>query len=258
MKKAVKGKSTAVAKIATAIPVVNVTTVVEQANAGTLLQAITKASSDPNVDIDKMERLFSMHQKMVAAEAESAFNAALSRAQARIGPIVKNKFNDQTQSHYANIAAVNTIVAPIYTEEGLSVSFDTDDVPGNPELQRVIAILSHSAGHSRRYHYDIYPDNAGAKGTINKTKVHAGASSNTYARRYLVCMIFNVSTVDNDGNTEKEDRADPDFLQKLRDAALESSKALTAAWEAGTKTERMSCAHHIANLLHDAKKLETQ
>lgn len=169
--------------------------------ATSLLQAITQAASNPATDIEKMERLFKMHQAMVAQEAEAAFNVAMSRAQAHIVPVATNAANTQTNSRYAKLAAINKEITPIYTAEGLSISFDTGDVPNRPDLQRTIAIVSHAAGHSRQYHMDLPLDDSGAKGNVNKTKVHATASSNSYARRYLVCMIFNVTTEDdNDGN----------------------------------------------------------
>ena len=39
-----------------------------------LLQVIERASRDPNVDIDKMERLMAMHERMMAKKDESEFN----------------------------------------------------------------------------------------------------------------------------------------------------------------------------------------
>jgi hypothetical protein len=174
-----------------------------QVGATTLLQAIAAASANPAADMDKMERLFAMHQQMVKAEAETAFNAALARAQAVMPIVAHNAANQQTSSKYAKLAAINKAITPIYTAEGFSISFDTADSP-KPDYLRTIAILSHSAGHSRTYHIDMPPDEVGAKGNVNKTKVHATGSTNSYGRRYLVCMIFNVTTEDdNDGNRDK-------------------------------------------------------
>jgi len=165
--------------------------------ATSLLQAITSAASNPQTDIEKMERLFKMHQEMVKQDAEAAFNAAMARAQAKIVPVTNNASNSQTNSRYAKLAAINKVITPIYTAEGLSISFDTGAAT-RPEEQRTIAIVSHAAGHNRQFHLDLPMDDSGAKGTVNKTKVHATASSNHYARRYLVCMIFNVTTEDDD------------------------------------------------------------
>src|SRR3990167_4385534 len=89
--------------------------VLEQAPASqatSLLQAITSAASNAQVDIEKMERLFAMHQKIVAQEAEAAFNGAMARAQANIQPVSRDAENTQTNSHYATLAAICKSIVP--------------------------------------------------------------------------------------------------------------------------------------------------
>lgn len=185
--------------------------VIAPGNATSLLQAITQAASNPATDIEKMERLFAMHQKMVAQEAEAAFNGAMARAQAGIQPIVNNSKNEFTKSAYADLSAINKIIVPLYTAEGLSISFDTetkndaDPIPAG--MQRTIAIVSHASGHSRRHHIDLPPDDVGSQGKVNKTGVQAAGSTNSYARRYLTRMIFNLSTEDDDDGNGKGDVA---------------------------------------------------
>lgn len=174
--------------------------VIPQSNATSLLQAITQAASNKEVDLDKFERLFSMHKELVAKEAEAAFNAAMARAQSKIVPIANNALNTHTSSRYAKLAAINKAIVPIYTAEGLAISFDSGKSEV-PDWHRTVATVSHAAGHSKSYHLDLPMDDIGVKGVVNKTKVQATGSTNSYARRYLVCMIFNVTTEDdNDGN----------------------------------------------------------
>lgn len=207
--------------------------VVPVGNATSLLQAIAGAAANPEADIEKMERLFAMHQKMVAQEAEAAFNAALSRAQSRIVPVANNAANTQTNSRYAKLAAINKAITPIYTAEGLAISFDTEECP-TAGFQRTVAILSHSAGHNRRYHLDMPLDDVGAQGKVNKTKVHATGSTSSYARRYLVCMIFNVTTEDDDdgnkgGGRVMDESTRTDFEAEID--ALVDRPAADALWE---------------------------
>lgn len=207
---------------------------VTHSNATALLQAITTAASNPQVDIEKMERLFAMHQQMVAKEAEAAFNGAMARAQARIEPVANNASNNQTNSRYAKLAAINRDITPIYTAEGLSISFDSGDCP-KEGWTRTIAKVSHAEGHTREYHYDLPLDSVGAKGNVNKTEVHAAGSTSSYARRYLVCMIFNVTTEDDDdgnkggGVAPLSEKQSADF-----DAAIDSetdAEALANLWK---------------------------
>ena len=172
--------------------------------ATSLLQAITAAASNPAMDIEKMERLWKMHEAMVRQEQETAFNAAMARAQHRCIAVAANCFNDQTKKRYADLMAINAVINPVITEEGLSVSFDTAD-SGNPLLFRTVATVRHSAGFSKEYHFDLPLDNVGSGGKVNKTMVHALGSTTSYARRYLVNMIFNLSSFDDDdGNAGGE------------------------------------------------------
>lgn len=208
-------------------------------NATSLLQAITSAASNAQVDIDKMERLFQMHQQMVKQEAEAAFNAAMARAQAKMLPIATNAENTHTHSRYAKLEAINRQIVPIYTAEGLSVSFDSGVSPVQG-WQRTIAIVSHRDGHSRTYHLDLPPDSEGAKGNLNKTIVQATGSTNMYARRYLTNMVFNISTFDDsDGNSPRpQNDVVPDAEgQKILEACA-SMRGLTDAWKNLTEAQR--------------------
>lgn len=47
-----------------------------------IFSVIERAARDPNVDIDKMERLIAMREKELSRVAEQAFNEAMKAAQA--------------------------------------------------------------------------------------------------------------------------------------------------------------------------------
>lgn len=215
-----------------------------QAQPTSLLQAITTAASNPAMDLDKIERLFALHEKVVAREAEAAFNDAMAKAQAEIQPVVNNATNDHTRSSYAKLEQIDRAITPVHTKYGLSVSYDTetkndaDPIPAG--LLRTIAIVAHSGGHTRRYHIDLPPDEAGSQGKVNKTGVQARGSTNAYARRYLKLMAFNVSTFDDkDGNAKKQkEEVDPDAEGKKLLESCGSVTALQAAWKKLTVAQR--------------------
>lgn len=202
-----------------------------QLPATSLVQALAAAASDPRTDMDKMERLFKMHQTMIAQQAETDFNAAMARSQAKIVPVANNALNTHTNSRYAKLAAIVKAIAPIYTAEGLSISFDSADCP-KPDHYRTIALVSHSDGHTRQYHMDLALDAVGIKGTSNKTSVQATGSTDSYARRYIVCRVFNVTTEDdNDGNKTNKEMGSGEregFAAQIE--AAPTGKELEALW----------------------------
>jgi hypothetical protein len=69
---------------------------VVQASATTLLQVIQQAATNPQVDIDKMERLMAMHERMQAREAETAWNDAMAACQRELRQVAPDAFNSQT------------------------------------------------------------------------------------------------------------------------------------------------------------------
>lgn len=167
-----------------------------------LMATISQAASNPDVDVEKMERLFAMFERMRAAQSESAFNQAMSACQKETPVIKRNKRNTQTSSNYADLERLNDALVPIYTAHGFGLSFGTDTSPLENHV-RVVCDVSHTGGFTKRYFYDAPLDLTGPKGTQNKTHLHASGSALSYARRYLSMMIFNVATVDDDGNNTK-------------------------------------------------------
>lgn len=167
-----------------------------------LLQAIVSASSNEKVDVEKMERLWAMKEKIDDKEAEMQFNIAMTEAQTYMRPISADATNPQTRSMYASYAKLDGALRPIYSDAGFALSFDTGDSPKELYV-RVLCYLSHKSGHSRTHHIDMPADGKGAKGGDVMTKTHATGAGVSYGMRYLLKMIFNVAVGedDRDGNT---------------------------------------------------------
>lgn len=166
-----------------------------------LTQAIIAAAHDPSVQIEKMERLLAMHERISAKDAEKAFNDAMTRAQTAMGRIAADAVNPQTRSQYATYAQLDRKLRPVYTQNGFSLSFNTSPEAGEG-YARVLCYVSHSAGHTRTYQCDMPADGKGAKGNDVMTKTHATGAAMSYGMRYLLKLIFNVAVgeEDNDGN----------------------------------------------------------
>ena len=199
-----------------------------------LLNAIIRAASDPAIDIEKMERLLAMHERMVAREAERSFNDAMSLAQEQLGPVARDADNPQTKSKYATYVALDRAIRPVYTKHGFSLSFDTGDAT-KPEDIRVLCYTGHRDGHSRTYHVDMPADGKGAKGGDVMTKTHATGAAMSYGQRYLLKLIFNIAVgEDRDGNRVRPVSGEPSpAAAKWIDAikALADDPACQAWWK---------------------------
>jgi hypothetical protein len=170
-----------------------------------LISAIERAASNPRINLDKMDRLLAMQERILSQHRESIFNTAMAAAQAEMGRVNTDARNDQTHSLYATYAAIDRALRPIYTKHGFGLSFDEADSP-KPDHVRVVCLVTHVGGYSRLYHRDMPADGKGAKGGDVMTKTHAVGSAQSYGMRYLVKGIFNVAIgadpedMDDDGN----------------------------------------------------------
>ena len=166
-----------------------------------ILALIERAARDPSVDIDKMERLFGMHERMKAKQAEEAYNAAMAAAQAALIPVVKNRKNDHTGAKYADVLAIAEQALPVIYQHGFAVSVSECTSPtGRQGFIGAACEVAHKGGHSKRHVFDVPIDAAGAQGKTNKTPIQAYGSTLTYVRRYAISNVFNLAVTDNDGN----------------------------------------------------------
>lgn len=159
--------------------------------------ALLQTAVERGLDADQLGKLMDLADRWKRGEAEAAFNAALTRAQSRMPLVVRDAENKFTGSRYARLETVIETCRPVWTAEGFSISF-TEEKSEVPEHIRVVAIVGHSSGFTRRHWGDFALDDAGAKGGQNKNRVQAKGSTFSYARRYLICLVFNIAIANED------------------------------------------------------------
>ena len=189
-----------------------------------MVSMIERVVMDPNADLDKLERMLAMKERMDAEAARRSFSDAMAACQAEMEPVARNQNNDQTRSRYADLAAIYKACKPICARHGFSFSTlpAASDKPG---MMGVRWTLRHQSGHEESDVAEVPIDDKGMKGTANKTQTHAFGSTASYARRYLFCMIFDVATSDdNDGNrrTDSATISAEQFIE-LRDLIEETN-----------------------------------
>ena len=193
------------------------------------------------ISAEQLQILQQMHFKSLDREAETEFNEALARVQKQIPRVVPDLTNSQTNSKYASYASLDKVVRPVYSSEGFSVSFSTEDCPIEG-YKRIVAYLRRGS-HKEKYQIDLPHDGLGPKGNPVMTQTHANAAANTYGKRYLLCDIFNIPVgPDTDGNMNNGELAKAldaiyaaDTIEKLKDvanAAYQAAKGSTDAQKA--------------------------
>lgn len=152
-------------------------------------------------DFAAVREMLDYSRELAREEAEVAFNRAMTAAQGEMGVVATNASNPQTRSRYADYAQLDRVLRPIYRKHGFALSFN-DGETDKVDWVRIECRVSHTGGHTRLYHKDMPADGKGAKGNDVMTKTHAVGAAQSYGMRYLLRMIFNVATgeEDRDGN----------------------------------------------------------
>ena len=111
-----------------------------------MMATITRAAADPNVDIEKMERLWAMKERMDARSAEVAYADAFAEMQLELPAIAergKAEVNGSVRYTFAKWEDINTAIKPVLAKHGFALSFRTDFTAGIT----VTGVLQHRLGH---------------------------------------------------------------------------------------------------------------
>jgi hypothetical protein len=167
-----------------------------QSEMAAMIHIIERAARDPSVDIDKLQRLMDMQERIVQRNAATAYAAALSDMQPDLPVITERGKIDigrgKPQS-YALWEDINETIKPVLAKHGFSLSFRTGQEDGKII---VTGILSHREGHSERTTMHLPTDTSGSKNAVQ-----AVGSSTSYGKRYTAAALLNLTSrgEDDDG-----------------------------------------------------------
>ncbi len=217
-----------------------------------------RLARDPSVDVEKLERLIGMQERIMRHQAEAAFNAAFSEMQAQIPTIAERGRTDKTT--YALLEDIIEQCKPVLQAHGFSLSHRTE-WPSQKTV-KVIGILTHRAGHSRQSEFLSDADASGSKNAIQGL-----GSAIAYGRRYTTADLLNIVSRkdDDDGYKAAAPRKveTPPKFDEWQDSMIavadEGLDALQAAWKASSRAFREHTDKHEkvwwANLKAKASKV---
>ena len=180
------------------------------------------ALNSKDIDTEKMKALVEINKDVKRTQAEINFNLAMAEMKPYLPEIVRDKANTQTSSKYATIENIKTKCDPILQKYGFNYRFDEE----YPDAEHIVTVvyLTHRDGHTVSARKRLSHDDAGIKGTANKTRVHAAASSGTYGQRLSLAMVLALTfkEFDNDGNAAERFLIDEDQRAKIQELIDES------------------------------------
>ena len=163
-----------------------------------ILSVIERAATNPEVDIEKMERLLQMHERILNRDAEVAFSADFAQMQAELPMITENGQIKDSQgnvrNHYALFEDINEAVRPILKAHGFGMTFRSNIGEGGVS---VTGILMHRQGHREETTIKLPVDTSGSKNAVQ-----AIGSSVSYGKRYTMLALLNITTGGEDDDGE--------------------------------------------------------
>ena len=218
-----------------------------------ILALIGRIALNPDADVEKLERMMAMYQRLKSKEAELAYNAAKGRILKKLAriKIVKNRSvlpeiekgrpekGTYEAFRYAPLEEIDKHLRPLLAEEDMDLSYSDEPQEGGGILIR--GRLKHlPSGH---YEDSFMPAPLDTSG--GKSNVQAVGSTNSFLRRYVTCNIFNIVVVgdDDDGTGGTVDEAQtktilalikkakigPKFLKYMKAQSVAEAGSLEAA-----------------------------
>ena len=207
-----------------------------------IFSMIERAARDPNVDIEKMERLMQMQERVMERSAKAAYAQALAEMQPEL-PVIQKRggIRDRSgnvQSRYALWEDINDAIKPVLAKHGFAISFRVGREEG---AITVTGVLSHRDGHSEETTIALPVDTSGSKNAVQ-----AVGSSTSYGKRYTAQALLNLTS--RDGGERDDDGRAAGAPEPISQAQLDELRDLID--EVGADTPAL-CKYLQVNALRD-------
>lgn len=157
-----------------------------------IIQMIERLVLNPDADMDKLDKMLDMQERILNRNAKQSYTADLAAMQAEL-PLVGKLGEGHNKAKYARLEDINEAIRPTLQKYGFAVTFRTKQAE---KTLTVTAILSHRMGHSEETDLILPLDTSGSKNAVQ-----AVGSTISYGKRYALCLLLNISTGDDtDGN----------------------------------------------------------
>ncbi|VEJ45229.1 ERF family protein [Bartonella vinsonii] len=176
----------------------------------TVMERILNKALESDVDMDRLQRLLDLRDQEIKRQNYQSFVSDLSAMQAGYQEIIKNAKNGHTKSTYATLDQYIDAVKDTLAKHRFALF---SRIKNQTEKNITIEItLSHPSGNEISTEGTFPIDGQGSKNNIQSL-----GSTITYARRYLLGMLLNVASKedDKDGNMPKKP-ACPEQINEIR------------------------------------------
>ncbi|VEJ46140.1 ERF family protein [Bartonella vinsonii] len=221
----------------------------------TAMERILTRALESDVDMDRLERLIALREKEIERQNYERFASDLSNMQIEYQKIQKNSTNTHTNSQYATLDQYIDAVKNTLAKHRFSLFSRIKEQSSDSII--IEMTLTHPSGNKISTEGKFPYDTKGCKSTIQSV-----GSAITYARRYLLGMLLNVVSEDDDtdGNTPIK-KAFPQQINEIRRLMVqtntEEGNVLTYAKVEKLDDMSEGQAQTVLHLLKDKQNKQT-
>ena len=161
-----------------------------------MINAITAMAGNPDIDVEKLERLLGVQVRMMDRQAKMAFDEALAKVQASMPRIAQNgtikQKGGRIASKYMKYEDIDRAIRPLLAEHGFSLKHDRKDVDNK---MIIITTLKHKLGHEESVQTPLPYDQPNQL----KSAIQAAISTASYGKRMNVVSLFDLVADGEDG-----------------------------------------------------------
>ena len=205
---------------------------------------ILQASNNPDIDVDKIEKMYQLYNAEAARLAELEFSTALAKLHNDIELMATDSMGQD--SRYLTFETMNAKTKKPLYENGFSLYFEHDskmngwqtiqtksgDTPIMLGCIEVKGILKHKTGLNISTSLTVPFDFSGSKKT---NSAQAQGSALSYAKRYIMASLLKIATFDDDANSTKSNslvKLSAYQAQTISDIYINMSEQAKAAFNA--------------------------
>lgn len=163
---------------------------------GQMIQALM---AKPDIDTDKLEKMFELQERYEANQAKKAYHNAMSTFGALVPPLTYDSWVNYktdkgvTEYGFASLAGTMTKLQEAMNQCELKATWKTESV--GEGRTKVTCYMTHSMGHSESTSLDALPDPSGGKNSIQAVK-----STVSYLKRITFEALAGLATKADDAD----------------------------------------------------------
>ncbi len=205
---------------------------------------LVKLAIEKDLDVDKLEKLIELQERVTARNARIEFFGALKAFQDEVPDLVRNKEANIVTGPggkygytYASLDGIQKTVRPYLHQNGLSYSWTTED--STPQVLNVVCVLRHVDGHETKSVFPVPTDTKAAMSAAQKT----GAAL-TYGQRMSLVSVLGIAATD---DVDGADQTDQSYISSGQ--VEELNDLITASKADSKKFLAFMGAEHMGDIL---------